>query len=220
LKRKKGLFITFEGTEGAGKSTQQKYFCTYLKDRGIDYRFTREPGGSTFGGIIRKHLLNPNLSIFPKAELFLFLADRAQHVEEIIRPALEKGMIVVCDRYIDSTLAYQGGGRQMDWKFLEKLNDLSADRLKPDLTLLFDLPIHEGFKRKYRNDRNWAGDRIEKEKREFHERVRKAFLKIALSQPRRVKVIDSSKSVEEVKKEMFKVVKRALPGCWREKIFG
>ncbi len=219
MKRDKGLFISFEGTEGAGKSTQQKYFCVYLKDRGIPYLFTREPGGTSFGNLVRKNLLNPNLTIVPKAELFLFLADRAQHVEETIRPALERGQIVVCDRYIDSTLAYQGGGRGMNWGFLEKLNDLSTDSLKPDLTLVFDLPVHEGFKRKYRNTRNWAGDRIEKEKRDFHQRVRQSFHKIAKAEPRRVQMIDSSKSKEEVKKEMFKVIKASLSAGWRRKIF-
>ena len=216
--KRKGLFISFEGTEGAGKSTQHTYFCVYLKDRGIPY-LTLEPGGTAFGKLIRKNLLDPNLTIFPRAELFLFLADRAQHVEEVIRPALERGLIVVCDRYIDSTLAYQGGGRKMDKDFLVRMNDFTTNLLKPDLTLVFDLPVHEGFKRKYRNTRNWAGDRIENEKREFHQRVHQSFHQIAKAEPKRVKLIDSSKTKEEVKTEMFRVLKGSLPPTWRHKIF-
>lgn len=219
MKKNKGLFISFEGTEGAGKSTQHTFFCVYLKDRGIPYVTTREPGGTPFGALVRKNLLNPNLSITPLSELFLFLADRAQHVEEVIRPALVSGQIVVCDRYIDSTLAYQAGGRGMDPQTLANLNHFCTRSLKPDLTLVFDLPVHEGFKRKYRNTRNWAGDRIEKEKRDFHQRVRTAFHRIAEGEPRRVKLIDANRPKDEVKMEMFRVLKASLPLPWRKKIF-
>lgn len=218
---KKGLFISFEGTEGAGKSTQLKHLSAFLKSREILQRLTWEPGDSPLGKIIRESLLNPNYSPKPESELFLFLADRAQHVQEILLPELSRNKVVICDRYIDSTLAYQGGGRRLfSWEELKKMNQLCTKGLKPDLTLVFDLPTEEGFRRKHRENPKWSGDRIEKEKLDFHNRVRKALHRIAKEEPKRVKLIDATKSETEVKTEMLKVIQSNLPRPWRMKIFG
>ena len=207
---KKGFFITFEGTEGTGKSTQIGLLGETLKRHGIPIILTREPGGSRLSTQLRHWILNRlEYNLAPEAELFLFLADRAQHVKEVIRPALEKGKIVLCDRYTDSTLAYQGGGRGFDPKLLETMNKAASAGLKPDLTVLFDLPVEIGLKRAM--GRGKGKDRMEREKLQFHRRVRRVFLKIAKMEKKRVVVVDAGRKKEEVYIDMVQKLILRLP---------
>lgn len=208
--QKKGLFITFEGSEGAGKSTQIKLLALLLKKYHISFVVTREPGGSRLSTHLRRWILNElEYQLTSETELFLFLADRSQHVNEIIKPALKKGLVVLCDRYTDSTLAYQGGGRGFDMKLLEINNRLASDGLKPDITLLFDLPVEMGLKRAL--GRGKGKDRMEKEKIEFHRRVRNVFLNIARKDKKRVLILDASQKVELVYQQMLEKLIDHLP---------
>ena len=192
---KKGLFITFEGIEGSGKTTQLKLLGEVLKEYRIPYILTREPGGSRLSTQLRHWILNKlEYNLMPETELFLFLADRAQHVKEVVEPALKQGKIVLCDRYTDSTLAYQGGGRGFDLKLLNVLNRAATGGLKPDLTILFDLPAETGLKRAL--GRGKGKDRMEREKIQFHRRVRKVFLDMARKERSRFIVIDANQSRE------------------------
>ncbi len=192
----KGAFITLEGVEGSGKTTQMALLHDRLEADGHRVLLTREPGGTPIAEAIRGILLDPaNTALSPVAELLLYEAARAQHVAERIRPALEEGLIVICDRFADSTAAYQGAGRVLPRDAVCELHRLATGALWPDLTIVLDLPVEEGLKR--------AGaahtrDRIEREPVEFHERVRREFLLIAESEPRRVKVIDAAQSLEAV----------------------
>jgi dTMP kinase len=206
----KGLFITFEGPEGAGKSTQIKLLALLLKKYRIPYVVTREPGGSRLSTHLRRWILNKlEYKLTGETELFLFLADRSQHVNEVIKPALKKGLVVLCDRYTDSTLAYQGGGRGFDMDLLEMNNRLASDGLKPDITLLFDLPVETGLKRAF--GRGKGKDRMEREKLEFHQKVRKVFLSIARRNKKRVLVLDASQKVEVVYQQMLEKLIDHLP---------
>ena len=208
---KKGFFITFEGTEGSGKTTQMKLLGEILKRYGVPFLLTREPGGSRLSTQLRHWILNRlEYNLMPEAELFLFLADRAQHVREVIRPALEKGKVVLCDRYTDSTLAYQGGGRGFDLKLLKTMNEAASGGLKPHLTILFDVPVEIGLKRA--RGRGKGRDRMEREKLEFHRRVRRTFLQIARQERRRVLVVDADQSKEKVSEEMINKLIVRLPG--------
>lgn len=180
----RGRFITIEGPEGSGKSTHSRLLCGYLRRRGLKILHTREPGGTKIGEVIRKVLLDrKNKKISGACELFLFLAARAQIVEEIIRPALAKGYIVVCDRFHDATAAYQGYGAGLDLKLIDSTGRLATGGLKPDLTVLLDVETKVGLKR--------AGvkDRMEVKPVRFHKRVRDGYLEIAKREPRRIKVI-------------------------------
>jgi dTMP kinase len=206
----KGLFITFEGPEGAGKSTQIKLLALLLRKYRIPFIVTREPGGSRLSTHLRRWILNKlEYKLTSETELFLFLADRSQHVNEVIKPALKKGFLVLCDRYTDSTLAYQGGGRGFDIKLLEIMNRLASDGLKPNITLLFDLPVEAGLKRAL--GRGKGKDRMEKEKLEFHRRVRKVFVNIARRDKKRVLVLDASQKVEQVYQQMLEKLINFLP---------
>lgn len=208
---KKGFFITFEGPEGSGKSTQVKLLGDVLEKFGVSVVLTREPGGSKLSTHLRRWILNRlEYHLLPEAELFLFLADRAQHVKEVIEPALRQGKVVLCDRYTDSTLAYQGGGRGFDIKLLEIMNKAASGGLKPDLTVLFDLPVEIGLKRAGKRGR--GKDRMEREKLQFHQRVRKVFLKIARREKKRVLVVDARRKKEDVHQEMLEKLIARLPG--------
>lgn len=208
--KNKGLFITFEGPEGAGKSTQIKLLALLLKKYRIPFIVTREPGGSRLSTHLRRWILNKlEYKLTNETELFLFLADRSQHVNEVIKPALKKGSVVLCDRYTDSTLAYQGGGRGFDIKLLEIMNRLASDGLKPDITLLFDLPVEAGLKRAL--GRGKGKDRMEKEKLEFHRQVRKVFLNIARRDKKRVLILDASQNKELVYQQMLEKLIDRLP---------
>jgi dTMP kinase len=198
------LFITFEGGDGAGKSTQIRAVETYLARRNRSFLTTREPGADTsVGKWIRQALLDARSpALAPPAELFLYLADRAQHVAEIVTPALSAGDIVLCDRHADSTLAYQGYGRGIDIALLRRLNEMATGGLKPDLTFLLDCPVSIGLdriaQRRKQVGTSEAEDRFEREKLEFHERVRAGFLELARAEPARFRVIDASQSEQEV----------------------
>jgi dTMP kinase len=206
----KGLFITFEGPEGAGKSTQIKLLALLLKKYRIPFVVTREPGGSRLSTHLRRWILNKlEYKLTGETELFLFLADRSQHVAEVIKPALKRGCVVLCDRYTDSTLAYQGGGRGFDMDLLETNNRLASDGLKPDITLLFDLPVETGLKRAL--GRGKGKDRMEKENLEFHRRVRKVFLNIARRNKKRVLILDAGQKVELVYQQMLEKLIDHLP---------
>jgi dTMP kinase len=197
-------FITFEGGDGTGKSTQIRALEDRLACRGISVVSTREPGGTPLGRIIRRALVEAgDQPLGLSAELFLYLADRAQHVKDVIRPALDHGQIVLCDRYVDSTLAYQGYGRGIDLRVLREFNQMATGGVKPDLTLLFDCAIEVGLsrtaKRRAQQDRGAdREDRFESETVEFHERVRAGFLALARAEPERFRIIDASRSVAEV----------------------
>lgn len=209
------MFITFEGIEGSGKTTARQLLAQELEKRGHDVLLTREPGGCGLGRALRPILLDArNSGLCNRAELYLFLADRAQHVAEIIRPALEAGQIVICDRYTDSTLAYQGYGRDRDPDRLRRANDLATGGLQPDLTLLCDLPVSAGLERAgLRNRREGtvlSEGRFDGESLNFHERVRQGYLAIAAEEPDRIAIIDASQPPEDVVLQCLSAVERHL----------
>lgn len=192
----RGLFITLEGVEGCGKTTQLRLLAGHLERRGCRVVTTREPGGTPLAEALRGLLLDPATgAISPLSELMMYAAARAQHVHAMIRPALERGDVVLCDRFCDSTLAYQGGGRGISPDQIRTLNTLATGGLAPDCTLLFDLPVEDGLAR---SGKRGALDRIEGESADFHRRVRGAFLDIARVEPERITIIDASAPVEEV----------------------
>jgi len=204
------FFITFEGVEGSGKTTQIHRLKKYLTQKGIPCRITREPGGTPIGEKIRKVLLNPKFQeMVPLAELFLYEASRAQHVHEVILPLLKKGGVVISDRFMDASIAYQGYGRKVDLKWVERLNRLASYGIKPDITFLLDCPSDMGLKRALqRNQRrkNKKEDRFEKEQIEFHRRVRKGYLALAKKEPQRVKIIDTRQGEEKVFEKIRTIV--------------
>lgn len=195
------FFITFEGVEGSGKTTQIQRLRETLEARGHRVLATREPGGCPIADAIRAILLDSaNRDLVPRAELLLYAAARAQHVEQVIRPALAAGTIVLCDRFADATTAYQGGGRGLDAGLIDELNAVAAGGLAPDLTLLFDLPAAVGLARaRHRNQNGMALDegRFELEELDFHERVRAAYLALARREPR-CRTIDATGSAQQV----------------------
>lgn len=199
----KGLFITFEGGDGCGKTTQINLLDEYLRGKGYETLLTREPGSKGLGVKLREILLNYDGDVSPVCESFLFLADRAQHVDCIIKPALEKGIIVLCDRHTDSTVAYQGYGRGLDLEQIYNLNKIATSGLKPDLTIVLDVDVETSQKRV-----GAQKDRMESAGIEFFERVRKGFLEIAKREPNRVKVVDSTQSIEEIHKQILELVTR------------
>lgn len=209
------MFITLEGIEGAGKSTLQQMLGAYCENRGEMPLLTREPGGSRMGRKLRSFLLDArNEDISPQSELFLFLADRSQHIEEVIKPALEAGQTVLCDRYIDSTLAYQGYGRGMNIDELANINYFSSDGILPDCTLLLDLPPHLGLLRAGERNRQYgtviSEGRFDSESLEFHERVRNGYLQIARDNPGRVFVIDATPGPDEVLASAIAALRKAM----------
>ena len=204
-------FITFEGIEGSGKSTQIKLVAEYLKAKNVPLVVTQEPTGTDIGRKIGGILFNREHDYMcPETEMFLFCAARAQHVREKIMPALKQNMVVLCDRFSDATYAYQGFGRGLDQEFIRTVNDYSALLLKPDLTLLFDLPVEIGLQRA--NDRNnllvepSSTDRFEKENMDFHRRIREGYLNIMKHDPKRFCLIDAARDVDAIHKEVIKYV--------------
>lgn len=190
---KKGYFITFEGADGCGKTTQSELVKKYLTDKGYDVVWTREPGAQGLGKKIRELLLHYDGEVAPMCEIFLFLADRAQHIEHFIKPAVESGKIVICDRHTDSTIAYQGYGRGIDVEQLKFLNSLATGSLKPDLTFVFDVSTDVAQLRV-----GTEKDRMESAGIEFHKKVRQGYLQIANQEPSRVKVVNSNNGIDEV----------------------
>lgn len=195
-------FITFEGIEGSGKTTQIAKVAEFLRSLGHDVVTTREPGGCPIADAIREILLNPaNNALENRAELLLYAAARAQHVAEVIQPALKQGQIVLCDRYTDATLAYQGYGRGLDLDLIEELNILASDSCRPHLTLLLDMPHEAGLERALvRNSvQNMADEgRFEQESLNFHQRVREGYLFLAQKDPQRIRVVDATGTPAEV----------------------
>jgi dTMP kinase len=199
------MFITLEGPEGSGKTSQMPALADFLQNAGYEVVITREPGGTPVGDQIRDVLMNlKNVSIVPRTEILLFLAARAQHVESVIRPALALGKIVLCDRFGDSTLAYQGYGHKTDLDTLRTLLNFSTGGLKPDLTLLLDIPVSAGMARKRDNCSEW--NRLDAYAEAFHERVRKGYLELASEEPKRWVLVDATQEKEEVQKAMRQAV--------------
>ena len=180
----KGKFITFEGSEGCGKSTQSEMLFTYLKSKGHQVVYLREPGGVKLSEDIRLMLLDPKSKIGPEAETLLYMAARAQVVQEIIKPALDEGKTIVCDRFLDSTIAYQGYGLGVDIKLIKTMGDFATQGIQPDLTIFLDLPIEKGME--YRND---CKDRIEQRSLSYHEKVRQGYLTLAKEEPQRIRIV-------------------------------
>ena len=188
-----GLFITFEGPDGCGKTTQMKLLAEYFTKNGKEVVLTREPGGKGLGEKVREILLNYDGEVSDRCESFLFLADRAQNIDIIVNPAVKQGKIVLCDRHIDSTVAYQGYGRGLDIERINMLNNLATNGKKPDLTFVFDVDVETSMKRVGKEK-----DRMESAGMEFHNRVRQGYLELAKQEPQRIKVIDATKSIEEI----------------------
>jgi dTMP kinase len=207
-----GLFITLEGVEGSGKTTQAAILGDWLRKDGRRVIVTHEPGGTRAGETIRAIFLDPAVSLDVAAELLLVLADRAQHVREKLRPAIARGETVISDRYSDSTTAYQGYGRGFDLKLLGELNRLASDAMAPDLTIVLDLPVETGLERTRARAKGTGrgSDRFEGERAEFHRKVRAGFLAIAAAEPARVVVIDADHPVAEVSDDIRRTVEEWL----------
>lgn len=201
-----GAFITFEGIDGCGKSTQLRLLASELRVRGLPVVTTREPGGTPLGQKLRAALLDVQEQVDPLTELLVFAADRAQHVRKHLLPALEANQIVLSDRYADATVAYQGGGRGFDPKLIQEIVDLATGGLQPELTLLFDLSVPESAMRTWRRVASKRTDRLDIEDAEFHERVRNAYLEIAKGSPDRFRIIDARGSVDETQKTVMDIV--------------
>lgn len=197
------LFISFEGADGCGKTTQIELLNKYLQAKGFKTLVTREPGAKGLGEKLREILLNYDGEVSPNCESFLFLADRAQHVDCVIKPALKDGVIVLCDRHTDSTVAYQGYGRQLDIEQIKKLNEIAVNGLKPDLTIVFDIDIETSMQRVGKTK-----DRMESAGMDFFNRVRNGYLAIAKEEPNRVKVINSADTIERIHNQVVELVKR------------
>lgn len=213
---KQGFFITLEGGEGSGKSTQARLLVRSLRRAGRRVVHTREPGGTSIAEAVRRILLRPGGRVAPMTELLLYEAARAQHVAEIIRPALEGGRVVVCERYTDATVAYQGFGRGLDGRQIDRLNETATGGLAPDLTFLLDVPVDRGLraarslsKTISKGGRRLAGDRLEREPLAFHERVRAGYRALARQHPRRIVVVPWG-SLDSVSREIHQWTAKRL----------
>ena len=202
---KKGLFITFEGADGCGKTTQQGLCAEYLKENGIEVILSREPGATALGVKLREILLHYPDPVASECETFLYLADRAQHIQEKIIPALEEGKIILCDRHTDSNIAYQGYGRGIDIDKVKYLNDIAVAGVKPDITFVFDVDSEIAQERVGKNK-----DRMEKEGIEFHKKIRFGYLELAKKYPNRIKVINSNLPIDEVFEQVKKIIDEIL----------
>ena len=215
-RHRRGLFITFEGIEGSGKTTQCLRLAKALRERGVTVVETREPGGTPFAESIRRLLLHPPETsarepVSALCEAYLILAARSQHVAELVRPALQDGSIVLCDRFSDSTLAYQGYARGLDRRLLERLNRVASQGVTPDLTLLFDMPVLQGLARRRTDElRGTQQNRIDRESRAFHERVRRGFLDLARRHPRRITILDATQNPDSLGVEVLAAVETML----------
>jgi len=201
----RGKFITFEGADGSGKTTQIEKTKNYFENKGYECVLTREPGGSDLGNIIREILLHYDGEVDALAELLLYMADRAQHVKKVITPLLEQGKYVLCDRYTDSSVAYQGYARGLDIERIISLNNIATDGLEPDMTIVFDVETETAIKRV-----GDIKDRLEQEGVEFHKKLRYGYLELAKRFPNRIKTVNANLSIEEV----FEQVKNLLKDFW------
>jgi dTMP kinase len=204
---RRGTFITFEGPDGSGKSTQMRILADHLRAKGKEVVETQEPGGTDIGRQIRTILLSAdNAKLCPVAEMFLYFAARAQNFDERILPAWEAGAIVLSDRFTDSTLAYQGGGRELGPGVVMQLHDIACHGLQPDLTICIDIDTESGLGRtRLRNGSN--RDRMDEQALEFHRKVRTIYLKLAKEHPERIKMVDGNGSIEEVSERIWELVK-------------
>jgi dTMP kinase len=203
------VFITFEGPDGSGKTTQARLLAEWLRERGYEAVLTREPGGTDIGDQIRTVLHDPaNGAMDARTEILLYSASRAQHVAQRIRPALAAGQIVVSDRYADSTLAYQGHGRGLDLETLRQITDFATGGLTPDLTLYLDIPPEEGLERRQVGGDEW--NRLDAEALDFHQRVRTGYLRLIKAEPERWVVVNGDRPVEEVREEIRGVVEERM----------
>lgn len=201
-----GHFITFEGIEGCGKSTQIGLLAEALREGGIPVFVTREPGGPKIGEAIRHLLLNPDFrEMTPMTELLLYMASRAQHVEEVIRPKVAEGVCVISDRYWDSTTAYQGAARKIAADKIEALHQIAIEGYKPSLTFLLDIPVEEGIRRIQKRKQL---DRLEREESAFHQRVRDGYLALAAREPERIRILDGLRPVEKIHGEIVNHVRQ------------
>jgi dTMP kinase len=206
-----GAFITFEGIDGSGKSTQLRMLASLLRLRGLEVVATREPGGTSLGKRLRAAVLDAQEQVDPLAELLLYAADRAQHVRTLLRPALETSHIVLSDRYADATVAYQGAGRGFPPELIAEVVELATGGLKPDLTLIFDLSVAECTARtRRRADNESTGDRLDSEDAAFHTRVRNAYMQIAAAEPERVRLVNASGSINETHALVQEIVNQFL----------
>jgi len=209
------MFISFEGIEGSGKTTNIRHAVGFLRDKGHDCVITREPGGTRIGEKIRAILLDPSSKeMDPLTELLLYTADRAQHIKELIAPFLSAGKTVVCDRYYDATVVYQGYARGLDTELILRLHRLLFKNLKPDITLLLDLPPEIGLSRAWKQidngDRDRVETRFEKETLLFHKKVRSGYLEMARLEPERFRIIDASKEPDQVRKEIIRTLSEEI----------
>lgn len=204
-----GMFITLEGPDGSGKTTQAHLVFDWLRHQGQDVLLTREPGGSDIGDQVREVLHDSsNSAMAPQTEFLLYSASRAQHVAQLILPSLKAGRIVISDRYADSSLAYQGYGRGLDLEMLRLITAFATQGLKPDLTLYFDIPAGDGLQRRLLSGEAW--NRMDAEALAFHRRVRTGYLELANAEPDRWKVIDASRSISDVQRDVRSVVRARL----------
>jgi len=204
----KGTFISFEGIEGTGKSTQAKLLYTYLREKGADVILTEEPGGTQISVKIREVLLSvEHKEMSPLTELLLYNASRAQHIQEVIMPALDRGAMVITDRFTDSTLAYQGYGRGLDLQLIDSIDLIATGRLKPDITLLLDLDVQTGLKRNRGINKT---DRLELEDVAFHERVRNGYHMLAAKEPTRIKLISVTAGIDEIHRSIIHIISGVL----------
>ncbi len=205
----RGFFITFEGIEGSGKSTQCRSLAAWLRNQGYQVLETREPGGTRLAEQLRACLLDRTEEpVTPWTEALIVLAARSQHVDQVIRPALEMGAIVLCDRFLDSTLAYQGYGRGLDLRLLARMSEMAAGKLSPDLTFLFDVPVAIGLRRRHHNQLQI--NRIDAESLQFHERVRRGFRALVRRHPRRIRLIDADRLPDVISKDVERLVGERL----------
>ena len=202
-----GTFITFEGIDGSGKSTQLRMLADFLKQAGCDVLLTREPGGTPVGNRLRGALLDAHEEVDPLTELLVFAADRAQHVRRVLRPALRSDQIVFSDRYADATRAYQGAGRGFSPELIAEIIQLATEGLTPDLTVLFDLSIADATARtERRGNGTHRGDRLDAEGDDFHTRVREAYLQLARDEPERIKIVKSNQPLEVTQQRVKEII--------------
>jgi dTMP kinase len=209
------MFITFEGIEGSGKTSQIESLTAYLGALGFRCKTTREPGGTDIGKYIRSILLNPvHKEMDSVGELLLYEADRVQHVREIIKPALAEGVVVLCDRFFDATVAYQGYARGLDIRMIKRIHELVLGGIQPDLTFLFDLPVEIGLSRAWKDVNNGirlkSEIRFEEEVLQFHEKVRQGYLELAVQEPERIKIIDAALDKGQVFKQVMTILSGTL----------